>query len=115
MKALMIYDWRVNVRELEHCVERAVALGNGTQIDLGDLPATIAALNATASRAASESAAELVSDLAASAELNSGGGTAAAPPSTTALADIERATIQRLFEQGQSDKALAGRMRGIHR
>src|SRR5258708_33417823 len=97
MKALMIYDWRVNVRELEHCVERAVALGNGTQIDLGDLPPPIAALNATASRAASESAAELVSDLAASAELNSGVGTADAPLSTTDLEYIERSTIQCVF------------------
>ncbi len=51
MKALMNYDWPGNVRELENCVERAVALGNGTLIDLGDLPPTIAALNATASRA----------------------------------------------------------------
>ncbi len=115
MKALMNYDWPGNVRELENCVERAVALGNGTLIDLGDLPPTIAALNATASRAASESAAELVSDLAASAELNSGGGAAAAPLSTTDLEDIERATIQRVFEQVKGDKALAGRMLGISR
>jgi len=114
MKALMNYDWPGNVRELENCVERAVALGNGTLIDLGDLPGTIAALNATASRAGSESAAELVSDLAASAELNSGGSTAA-PLSTTDLEDIERATIQRVFEQVKGDKALAGRMLGISR
>src|SRR5205807_6787654 len=55
MKALMNYDWPGNVRELENCVERAVALGNGTLIDLGDLPASIAALNSPASRPQSES------------------------------------------------------------
>jgi DNA-binding NtrC family response regulator len=115
MKALMNYDWPGNVRELENCVERAVALGNGTLIDLGDLPPTIAALNSRSSQAASESPAELVSDLAASAELSSTEGAAAAPLSTTDLEDIERATIQRVFEQVKGDKALAGRMLGISR
>jgi len=112
MKALMNYDWPGNVRELENCVERAVALGNGTLIDLGDLPPSIAALN-SASRPASDAAPELVSDLTAAAE--SGEGTAAAPLSTTDLEDIERATIQRVFEQVHGDKALAGRMLGISR
>ncbi len=115
MKALMNYDWPGNVRELENCVERAVALGNGTLIDLGDLPPTIAALDSRSSQAASESPAELVSDLAASAELSSTEGAAAAPLSTTDLEDIERATIQRVFEQVKGDKALAGRMLGISR
>jgi len=115
MKALMNYEWPGNVRELENCVERAVALGNGTLIDLGDLPPSIAALNSPASRPASDSAPELVSDLAASAESSSGEGTAATPLSTTDLEDIERATIQRVFEQVKGDKALAGRMLGISR
>jgi two-component system, NtrC family, response regulator AtoC len=115
MKALMNYDWPGNVRELENCVERAVALGNGNLIDLGDLPPTIAALNSPASRPSAESAPELVSDLAAAAEANSGEGGAAAPLSTTDLEDIERATIQRVFEQVKGDKALAGRMLGISR
>jgi two-component system response regulator AtoC len=113
MKALMNYDWPGNVRELENCVERAVALGNGTLIDLGDLPPTIAALNSQALRP-SDSAPELVSDLAASAE-SSSEDAAAAPLSTTDLEDIERATIQRVFEQVKGDKALAGRMLGISR
>ena len=112
MKALMNYEWPGNVRELENCVERAVALGNGTMIDLSDLPPSIAALNSPAPRP-SDSAAELVSDLAA--ESRSGEGAAAAPLSTTDLEDIERATIQRVFEQVKGDKALAGRMLGISR
>jgi transcriptional regulator of acetoin/glycerol metabolism len=58
----------------------------------------------------------LVSSLSASAELDSGVGAAGAPPlSTTDLEDIERATIQRVFEQVKGDKALAGRMLGISR
>jgi len=113
MKALMNYEWPGNVRELENCVERAVALGNGTLIDLGDLPPSIAALNSPASRPQSESAAELVSDLAAAADLSSG--ESATALSTTDLEDIERATIQRVFEQVKGDKALAGRMLGISR
>ena len=40
---------------------------------------------------------------------------ASEPMSTTDLEDIERATIQRVFEQVKGDKALAGRMLGISR
>jgi two-component system, NtrC family, response regulator AtoC len=115
MKALMNYDWPGNVRELENCVERAVALGNGSSIDLGDLPGSIAAMNLPVSRSVSESAAELVSDLAASSGLNTSDVAALSPLSTTDLEDIERATIQRVFEQVKGDKALAGRMLGISR
>ena len=111
----MNYDWPGNVRELENCVERAVALGNGNVIDLGDLPPSIAALDSSSSRSASPSAPELVSDLAASAAASSGQNVVAAPLSTTDLEDIERATIQRVFEQVKGDKALAGRMLGISR
>jgi transcriptional regulator of acetoin/glycerol metabolism len=35
--------------------------------------------------------------------------------STTDLEDIERATIQRVFEQVKGDKILAGKMLGISR
>jgi two-component system response regulator AtoC len=115
MKALMNYDWPGNVRELENCVERAVALGNGNLIDLGDLPPSIAGLNLSTSRPGSDSAPEMVSDLAASAESGSVDGVSAIPLHTTDLEDIERATIQRVFEQVKGDKALAGRMLGISR
>jgi two-component system, NtrC family, response regulator AtoC len=115
MKALMNYDWPGNVRELENCVERAVALGNGTLIDLGDLPPTVAALNSPVSGLGPDVMPEFVSDLAASGESGSGEAMAAVPLSTTDLEDIERATIQRVFEQVKGDKALAGRMLGISR
>ncbi len=35
---LMIYEWPGNVRELENAVERAVVVGKGRQIGVGDLP-----------------------------------------------------------------------------
>ena len=112
MKALMQYEWPGNVRELENCVERAVALGNGQLIDLGDLPPSIAAVSSAprASTGDAESPSALSADFPAEA-------TGAFPQatSTTDLEDIERATIQRVFEQVKGDKALAGRMLGISR
>ncbi|HEV3510974.1 MAG TPA: sigma-54 dependent transcriptional regulator [Candidatus Sulfotelmatobacter sp.] len=115
MKALMQYDWPGNVRELENCVERAVALGNGQVIDLGDLPPSIAAGAPAAAAPPAPSAtrtAILDPDLAGS---TSRAESSRAPTPATDLEDIERATIQRVFEQVKGDKALAGRMLGISR
>ena len=115
MKALMGYEWPGNVRELENCIERAVALGNGRTIDLSDLPPSIAGgstPNGASGGPASGRPTVMDPDLAeamASAE------SPRAPMSTTDLEDIERATIQRVFEQVNGDKALAGRMLGISR
>ncbi|MDR8391344.1 sigma-54 dependent transcriptional regulator [Aliifodinibius sp. S!AR15-10] len=41
MTALISYDWRGNVRELENVIERAVLLGTEDHITIGDLPASI--------------------------------------------------------------------------
>src|SRR6202163_555088 len=41
MRRLVSYDWPGNVRELENAVERAVALGSGPIIHVGDLPTTL--------------------------------------------------------------------------
>jgi two-component system, NtrC family, response regulator AtoC len=114
MRALMQYDWPGNVRELENCIERAVALGNGHIIDLGDLPPAIAAGSTAADPVVSplrEGPSAFDPD-ATGAPLS-----AESPPTppTTDLEDIERATIQRVFEQVKGDKALAGRMLGISR
>lgn len=116
MKALMNYDWPGNVRELENCIERAVALGNGTVIDPSDLPPAIAAMN-RAARVSSEPAQDVISDMVVRSEAEEPLGESAGrtPLSTTDLEDIERATIQRVFEQVHGDKALAGRMLGISR
>jgi two-component system response regulator AtoC len=94
MKCLLQYDWPGNVRELENCVERAVALGDRRTIDIGDLPPTIASASPTPE----------VSGTPGSTVL-----------STNDLEDIERATIERVFEQVKGDKAMAGKMLGISR
>ena len=94
MKCLLQYDWPGNVRELENCIERAVALGDRKIIDVGDLPATIASASV-----ASEPMPTAMTSVAPSTDLE----------------DIERATIERVFEQVKGDKVLAGKMLGISR
>jgi len=42
MTALIDYEWRGNVRELEHAIERAVILAHGTRVTLRDLPPEVA-------------------------------------------------------------------------
>jgi DNA-binding NtrC family response regulator len=97
MKSLMQYDWPGNVRELENCIERAIALGNQQVIDSDDLPPAIRSL----SPALDETSGEPIPSAPSFA--------------STDLEDIERVTIQRVFEQVRGDKALAGKMLGISR
>jgi two-component system, NtrC family, response regulator AtoC len=91
MKCFLQYDWPGNVRELENCIARAVALGDHRTIDVGDLPPAV--------RVGQEADAQATDSAL----------------STTALSDLERITILRVFEQAGGDKALAGRMLGISR
>jgi DNA-binding NtrC family response regulator len=92
MKSFLQYEWPGNVRELENCIARAVALGDHRNIDVADLPPAVAV-----------------------EQEPNGSNADAASLSTTALADLERMTILRVFEQAGGDKALAGRMLGISR
>jgi transcriptional regulator of acetoin/glycerol metabolism len=94
MKSLLGYDWPGNIRELENCIARAVTMGDRHIIDVSDLPPAIR------------------TDQASSIALSP---TDTASLSTTALAEMERMTILRVFEQANGDKALAGRMLGISR
>jgi two-component system response regulator AtoC len=94
MKCLLQYDWPGNVRELENCVERAVALGDSRTIDIGDLPPTIASASPTLEITGTPNTSGL---------------------SSNDLEDIERATIERVFEQVKGDKVMAGKMLGISR
>jgi len=94
MKSLLHYDWPGNVRELENCIARAVTLGDHKIIDVNDLPPAIRTEQPSAAPASAQDAASL---------------------STTALAEMERMTILRVFEQANGDKALAGKMLGISR
>jgi two-component system, NtrC family, response regulator AtoC len=94
MKSLLQYDWPGNVRELENCIARAVTLGDQRVIDVHDLPPAIRTEQPASSEMTSQDANSL---------------------STTALAEMEKMTILRVFEQAHGDKALAGKMLGISR
>jgi len=91
MECLLHYDWPGNIRELENCIERAVALGSNTTLDVADLPPGI--------------------QLLAQTSTNLVGHTLTA----TDLEEIERATIKRVYDQVHGDKEEAGRMLGISR
>jgi two-component system response regulator HydG len=41
MLRIMAYDWPGNIRELENAIERAVALGSGPILHVGDLPSNL--------------------------------------------------------------------------
>ncbi len=41
LRRLIAYDWPGNVRELENAIERAVALGSGPILHVGDLPSSL--------------------------------------------------------------------------
>ncbi len=94
MKSLLQYEWPGNVRELENCVARAITLGDRQVIDVSDLPPAIRAEGGGAPQTTFSDGSSL---------------------STTALAEMERMTILKVFEQANGDKALAGRMLGISR
>jgi two-component system response regulator AtoC len=99
MHCLFQYDWPGNVRELENCIERAIALGNHKTIDVQDLPGAIRTAG-PALPLVTEAPAVMMSAPAAG---------------STDLEDIERQTIERVFQQVGGDKALAGKMLGISR
>jgi two-component system response regulator AtoC len=103
MNCLLNYEWPGNVRELENCIERAVALGNEMVIDVDDLPPSIqgAATLTPGSRLAAISA--------------SSAGVSEGEPASMDLVEMERATIQRVFDQVGGDKNLARQILGISR
>ena len=98
MRCLLQYDWPGNVRELQNCIERAIALGNKQTIDASDLPPAIRDAKPGAASVTVEADAVVAED-----------------GNATDLEDIERMTIQRVFEQVGGDKVLAGKMLGISR
>jgi two-component system response regulator AtoC len=91
MKCMLNYEWPGNVRELENCIERAVALGTDNLLEISDLPPVM--------------------------HLGRENQSVVAGPALSGsdLEELEKATIQRVFEQVRGDKALAGKMLGISR
>ena len=97
MKVMLQYDWPGNVRELDNAVERAVALGSQDILEEHDLPPAV--------REGRE----------AQPETETVAATAKPAASDTDLEELERVTIQRVFEQVNGDKVRAGKMLGISR
>ena len=96
MKLLMQYDWPGNVRELENCINRALTLGDRKLIDEDDLsPALLGS--------------------SFSGKIQSVDFVEEEPSSTVALEELERLTIQRVFEKVSGNKAKAGELLGISR
>jgi two-component system response regulator HydG len=86
MRRLMAYDWPGNVRELENAVERAVAIGSGPILHMGDLPSNL-----------QQDSNEKTLD---SNEL-------------TTLDEVERRFIFRALRETNGDKLAAARLLGI--
>jgi DNA-binding NtrC family response regulator len=96
IKLLMHHDWPGNVRELENCISRALALGDHRCIDESDLAPALRNEN----DAPNVQLPTPMEDDAAS---------------TVALDDLERLTIQRVFEKVGGNKEKAGELLGISR
>jgi DNA-binding NtrC family response regulator len=86
MAHLMGYDWPGNVRELENAIERAMALGSGPILHVGDLPSNLQ--QATGER------------LPQNDEL-------------LPLEELERRAILRALRESGGDKLAAARLLGI--
>jgi DNA-binding NtrC family response regulator len=86
MARLMTYDWPGNVRELENAIERAIALGSGPILHVGDLPSNLH--HGTGER------------LPENDEL-------------LPLEELERRAILRALREAGGDKLAAARMLGI--
>jgi two-component system response regulator HydG len=86
MRRLVAYDWPGNVRELENAIERAVALGSGPILHLGDLPSSL-----------QHGSGETVPDT----------------DEVVPLEELERRAILRALRETGGDKLAAARLLGI--
>ncbi|HYL62039.1 MAG TPA: sigma-54 dependent transcriptional regulator [Candidatus Methylomirabilis sp.] len=86
MRRLIGYDWPGNVRELENAIERAVAMGSGPIVHVGDLPSNL-----------HYPSSERVSD----------------NDEVLPMEELERRAILRTLRETGGDKLAAARMLGI--
>jgi transcriptional regulator with PAS, ATPase and Fis domain len=89
---LLAYDWRGNVRELEHALERAVIVARGDCVTLEDLPECLQPRHRPPPRAVAD------------------GG-----PPLLPLAELERLAIVRALEHTRGNKRAAAALLGIYR
>ena len=90
MQLLVNHTWRGNVRELEHAIERAVIVAQGSAIEPDDLPETIKA-----------------QQMDSNVHL--------AAPRLQTLAAIEKWAIQRTLEHTRGNKRAAAAILGVYR
>jgi DNA-binding NtrC family response regulator len=89
---LLAHAWPGNVRELENCIERLVALCDGSALSAGDLPQWIQESSGPAADALPKTQEELVT-----------------------LEELERRYIQRVLELCQHNRSKAAEVLGIDR
>ena len=89
---LLAYPWPGNTRELQNCVERAVAIARSSEIGVEDLPERIRDYRGSHVLVASDDPSELAS-----------------------MEEVERRYIQRVFEAVGRNKTLAARILGFSR
>ncbi len=93
LRFLTTYDWPGNVRQLENCIQRMVALASSSELDAGDLPTQL--------RNALEAADGLPPREVAS------------PPAVLPLVEQEKLAIQHALEAARGDIRRAARALGI--
>ncbi len=90
MRRLMAYEWPGNVRELENAIARAMALGSGPILHVGDLPSNLQYGSPAGSLERAPSGDELLP-----------------------LEELERRAIFRALRETSGDKLAAARLLGI--
>jgi len=106
LRALTTYEWPGNVRELENAIERAVIIASGRQIELSDLPESIA-------KRTLDELSHLRSERAqASAEGRFIGLNIELPSS---MDEIEKQVIRATLDYTKGDKSTAARLLNIGR
>ncbi|MEO5858823.1 MAG: sigma 54-interacting transcriptional regulator [Pyrinomonadaceae bacterium] len=106
LRALVSYEWPGNVRELENAIERAVIIASGRQIELADLPDTIA-------RKAMDEMSHLRHERAQASSEGRFIGLNIELPSS--MDEIERQVIEATLDYTNGDKSTAARLLNIGR
>jgi len=106
LRALVSYDWPGNIRELENAIERAVIIASGRQIELDDLPESIA-------RHADASSAHARFERASAAGSGRPIGIDIRLPSS--MDEIEKQVIEATLDYTHGDKSQAARLLNIGR
>lgn len=97
MAELTSYDWPGNIRELENCIERLVALNSGPLLQTGDLPTALASPRLPSDAALAAAAAR------------------APQPGVRRLDDLEREAIVQALSYTNGDRSRAAELLGIGR